>query len=347
MARYIGIDAHSETCTVAVIGKSGRRLCHQVLPTDARVLKSFIDNLPRPRHLCLEEGTLCEWLYEELEPLVDKLVVVMPAKNPGHKSDLRDAWNLADNLRRDNFKQVIYKKPGAFRELREAVRAHAMLQKAMVRSKSQLHALCRARGLREHAAKLYEPESRLEVLAMLPESLAQRAALLGEQLDGQIGCVLKAERWLRDAAKRVPAVKRIATAPGIGIIRASYIVSIVVTPHRFRTSRQFWSYSGLAVVRRSSSDWVRGEHGGWQRKQVFQTRGLNRNRNPLLKCAFKGAALQLTRMPDHPLGAAYQRQLTNIKPNLARLTIARRIASAVLAMWKNNEDYDPQRHQSQ
>ena len=49
-------------------------------------------------------------------------------------------------------------------------------------------------------------------------------------------------------------MKRLATAPGIGLVRAAYIVAVVMTPHRFRTARQFWSYSGLAVMTRSSSD---------------------------------------------------------------------------------------------
>ena len=34
-----------------------------------------------------------------------------------------------------------------------------------------------------------------------------------------------------------------------------------------------------------------------------------------------------------------------IKPSLARLTIARKIAAAVLAMWKNKEEYDPAKSQ--
>jgi hypothetical protein len=34
-------------------------------------------------------------------------------------------------------------------------------------------------------------------------------------------------------------------------------------------------------------------------------------------------------------------------PALARLTLARRIAAAVLAMWKTQEDYDPTKHASQ
>lgn len=346
MTRYIGLDAHTESCTAVVLGPSGRRLAREVLKTDAATLKSFLQRFPRPRHLCMEEGNLSEWLYEELEPIVDELVVVMPGKSQGPKSDLRDAEKLADDLRRGNISERVYKSPGTFRELREAVRAHHMLQRAKVRTKTQLHALCRARGLGEHASLLYAPESRLEVLPKLPEPVARRAMLLGEQLDAQTDCVHQAKDWLKEAAGRVPIVKRIATAPGIGIVRASYIAAIVVSPHRFRTSRQLWCYSGLAVVLRSSSDWVPNGRGGWARKNIMQTRGLNRNRHPLLKCVFKGAALQVTRMPDDPLGQAYKQLLTKTKPNLARLTIARRIAAAVLAMWKNNEDYDPERHQS-
>jgi hypothetical protein len=33
-----------------------------------------------------------------------------------------------------------------------------------------------------------------------------------------------------------------------------------------------------------------------------------------------------------------------IKPPLARLTVARRIAATVLSMWKNQEVYDSTRH---
>ncbi len=68
----------------------------------------------------------------------------------------------------------------------------------------------------------------------------------------------------------------------------------------------------------------------------------------MLKSVFKGAALQVaTRMTSHPLHADYQRLLdAGTKPNLARLTIARRIAAAVLAMWKHEEVYDPAKQRS-
>ena len=68
------------------------------------------------------------------------------------------------------------------------------------------------------------------------------------------------------------------------------MMPIVVTPHRFRTKQQFWSYCGLGIVMRSSSDWVRTADGGWARAQVQRTRGLSRNHNHTLKAIFKGAA---------------------------------------------------------
>jgi predicted metal-dependent HD superfamily phosphohydrolase len=73
---------------------------------------------------------------------------------------------------------------------------------------------------------------------------------------------------------------------------------------------------------------------------------LTRKRQPVLKSIFKGAATTvIAQLPDDPLHAHYQRMLdSGIKPNLAKLTVARRIAAIVLAMWKHKEVYDPKRH---
>ena len=65
----------------------------------------------------------------------------------------------------------------------------------------------------------------------------------------------------------------------------------------------------------------------------------------VLKAIFKGAATTvITQLADHPLHADYQRRLERgMKPNLAKLTLARRIAAIVLSMWKHEEVYDPAR----
>jgi transposase len=133
------------------------------------------------------------------------------------------------------------------------------------------------------------------------------------------------------------------TAPGLGPIRVAQLVSIVVTPHRFRTKRQFWSYCGLSIVMRSSSDWMRTPEGGWIRGRIQQTRGLTRQHNHILKEIFKSAATTVvTHSGTYALYEAYRRMTeSGTKPNLAKVTLARMIAAIVLRMWKDEEPYQP------
>ncbi len=195
--------------------------------------------------------------------------------------------------------------------------------------------------------ELYELGSRKAWIDKLPPSQGRLADMLGQELDALLELREVSEKHLDEEAKEHPIVKRLATAPGIGPIRAAQIVAVVITPHRFRTKRQFWSYCGLAIVTRSSADWIR-EGKRWIRAEVAKTRGLNRNRQPLLKSVFKGAALTVTQMSEHPLCQNYRQMLdAGTKPNLAMLTTARRIAAAILAMWKQQEVYDPAKHRRQ
>ena len=125
-------------------------------------------------------------------------------------------------------------------------------------------------------------------------------------------------------------------------MRTAQLLAVVVTPYRFGSKRDFWSYCGLAVVTRSSSDWVRTRSGEWIKASIQQTRGLNKNFNRPLKAVFKGAAITVIgQARDEPLYHHYQRLLDGgTKPNLARLTIARQIAAIALALWRNKEVYD-------
>ena len=49
----------------------------------------------------------------------------------------------------------------------------------------------------------------------------------------------QAESDLLQEAKKHAIVRVLETAPGFGPIRAARLVPIVITPHRFRTKRQF------------------------------------------------------------------------------------------------------------
>jgi transposase len=176
----------------------------------------------------------------------------------------------------------------------------------------------------------------------------QALELLGKERDRLEPLKAEAQKAMLGEARRHPIMRILKTAPGFGPIRSAELLSIVVSPYRFRTSRQFWSYCGLAVVQRSSSDWVKQPDGRWNRSPVYQSRGLNRNFNRIAKAIFKGAAMTaIAGTGEDPLRQDYARLLDNgTKPNLARLTIARKIAAIVLSMWKHQEAYNPEAYRT-
>ncbi len=239
----------------------------------------------------------------------------------------------------------MFKAPEHLAGLRNAVRAYGFAVTDVVRVKNRLKSVFLSRGIGTDAS-VYDATKRTAWLKKLSSPHRELAEWLGRQLDQLEPLREEAERRLLGEAKKHPIIRKLSTAPGLGPIRTAQVVAIVATPERFRTRRQFWSYSGLGIVTRSSGDWVQDRTGGWVRAQHAQTRGLSRKRHPRLKAVFKGAATTvIAQLADDPLHADYERMLkSGIKPNLAKLTLARKIAGTVLSMWKHQEVYDPKRH---
>jgi len=329
-----------------VMGPSGRRILEQVVEPNGRALVQAVTSIPGRRQLCMEEGSQSAWLYEILAPHVDEIVVIRPEKYDGCKNDSKDAWRLAELLRTGRHLRRVFKAPRKYTSLREAAITYRLTRRELVRTKNRLKAAFRSRGIPTDA-DVYEATARLRLTRKLPAAYRPRVALLATQLEAAEDTHARAEQWLREEAGRCSAVSLLETLPGIGTIRAAQIVATVVVPERFRTKRQFWSYCGFGIVTRTSSEWVQRDN-RWARKQVPMPRGLNSNRNPILKEVFKSAAkVIITTMTKHPLHLDYQRMLeSGTKPNLAQLTIARRLAAAALAIWKHKEDYDPAKHRT-
>lgn len=349
MDRYIGLDAHDESCTFVVKSGSGRRVRTQVVETHGERLVAFVESVPRPRRLILEEGTLSTWLYELFEPHVDELAVVIPERRgPRSKSDEKDAENLAEKLRLGGAQRRVYKKVAPVASLRAAVRSYMFVSRDKVRVQNRLRSLYRSRGLGHAGAEVYDPAQREPWVAQLPASQRSIAKLLGEELDKLTDLTAQAEKQVQVEGRRHQAVKVLQTIPGIGQLRAAVVVAVVVNPRRFRTVRQFWSYAGLGIVTVASAQW--SFHDGRPvRRDVELPRGLNRNRNPFLKTIFKGAAHTIIHnTPDEPLHQRFLESVASgVAPHRAKLTLARRVAAVTLALWKRMEVYDPEKSRRQ
>ena len=345
MDRYIGLDAHVASCTLAIISSNGKHLRDFPVETNGAALVAAIRAVPGSRHLIFEEGAQSAWLYETLGHHVDEIVVTSVTKSNGPKNDAQDAYGLADKLRTNAVDKRVFKAPGQFAVLRELARVHSMLVRDVVRVQVRLKAIYQSRGIPTAGTALYGPQRRGEWEIRLPSAARRATSKLYAQYDALLELKTQAESELIAESKGHPITRILKTAPGLGPIRVARLLPVVVTPHRFRTKRQFWSYCGFGLVMRSSSDWVRDETGQWQRTQVARTRGLSRQHNHVLKDVFKGAATTVIQNGRKtPIYEQYARLVdSGTKPNLAKLTLARKIAAIVLHMWKNEEVYRPQK----
>jgi len=349
MKRYIGLDVHAASTTFGVISEAGKQIGSHVVETNGQALVEQLKTIPGKRHVVLEEGTQSAWLYEILTPHAEEVVVAVVSESRGQKDDKRDAFGLAELLRTGAIKRKVFKEVGAFQTLRELARTHAMVVQDSVRVQNRIKALYRSRGIAVTGKSVYSEKGREEFLKNLPDATRVAARTLYAQYDAVEEIRQQVEKDLVKEAHKHPISRVLETCPGLGPIRVGQMMPIVVSPGRFRTKRQFWSYCGLGIVMRSSSDWVRTEDGGWNRANVQKTRGLNLTHNHTLKNIFKGAALTVvTQLKTEPLHQDYERLIAaGTKPNLAKLTIARKIAAIALSMWKGKERYDPTKHRKQ
>ena len=124
MERYIGLDVHAASVTVAVVSETGKRSGSSVVETNGRALVECVKNLPGRKHVCLEEGTQSAWVYELLKPHVEEIVVTVVRESRGPKNDALDAFGLAEKLRVGAITTTVFKERGTFRELVELSRVH-------------------------------------------------------------------------------------------------------------------------------------------------------------------------------------------------------------------------------
>jgi len=348
---YIGLDVHRDTISVAVLSREGKLVMQSVVPTLASALLDLLRGIRGTLHVTFEEGIHSAWLYDLLQRKVTRVLVCDPRKNKllksGNKGDLIDARKLAELLRNDALSPVYHGELSSL-ELQRRTRSYTMLTEDTTRIMARIKAVYRGQAIHYHGKSVYRPNRRESYLAQLPtEGLRQRAALLYQELDAVHPLRLRAKREMLAECRKHPAMKWLRSVPFLGKVRTAVLIGRVQTPHRFRTKRQFWSYCGLALETHDSAQY-RVLDGQIERKPRFvQVRGLNWNHNHDLKDVFKGAALMASNH-DGVLRQFYSGLLSKgMRPEMARLTLARKIAAITLRIWKeggtfNAEQVKPQ-----
>jgi transposase len=345
-AKYIGMDVHKESISIAVMNAAGKIVMESVIETKANTILQFLRGLRGDLHVTFEEGTWAAWLYDLLQPHVTRIVVCDPRKNAsmkqGNKSDKIDARRLAELLRLNHLNPVYHGEHG-LRNLKELVRSYLTISKDLARVMTRVKALYRSWAIPCTGKQVYAPGHRAAWLAKITEpGVHRRAEFYYQQLDALRSLRQQVRRELLGESQKHPAWKLLCQIPSIGPIRAAVLLGILQTPHRFRTKRQLWTFGGLGMETYSSAD-HRYVEGQLQRsKKPVLIRGLNDNCNHDLKNLFKGAAIIAATKPG-PFQEFYAALLAKgMRAEMARLTLARKIATIVLVVWKRGVCFDAQ-----
>jgi hypothetical protein len=160
--KYIGMDVHQATISVAVMEGRGKLIMECILETKAGTILEFIQGLHGSLSVTFEEGTSAAWLHDLLKPHVAYLVVCDPRKNAllkdGSKSDRIDARKLADLLRLNRLNPVYHGEHGV-RTLKELGRSYLTITQDLTRVMNRIKALYRSWAIPCSGTTVYAPDS--------------------------------------------------------------------------------------------------------------------------------------------------------------------------------------------
>lgn len=336
MKRYVGLDVHARHFSMAVMDPDGEFLFEKTYPMSLRRLRTAMELITGPKVVVLEESTLAGCVFRHLRPHVEQIVVADPYQNQliardENIHDVAAARKLAMLLRGGFIHPVHHPQDLDRQVFKEVVQAYHDTSRQVTRFKNKLKAKFRQHGIVCEGDDVYDARERDAWLARLP---AAGVRFQVQQLFGSLAHFEQQKRQVKRELRRVgrafEPIARFEKVPGIGPIRAATFFAFVDTPARFATKRKLWAYCGIGIAQRKSDQMAGPQH-------------LTRRGNRTLKDVAKGAASHAIGQGDNVFAHQYARLIAKgTSPQMARLTVARAIVSAMAAMWRTGQPFAPQ-----
>jgi transposase len=240
------------------------------------------------------------------------------------KTDRRDAEHLLELLREDRFPRI-WVPSLEERDVRQLlVQRHKQVQ-ARTRVKNQLQAMALSQGVQKKR-KLWTAAGRaeLEQLPLLPYAAARRQQLLGS-LDGLEAEIEQLNRRVAEEVAQRPAAVRLQTHPGVGPVTALAVVLTLGRAQRFASGRKVGSYCGL----------IPSEHSSGGRQQLGR---ITKQGSSFLRFLLVEAGQSAARY-DAELGRFYRRLAARKHRGLAKVAVARKLATRLYLMLREDWNY--------
>jgi transposase len=251
----VGIDLHKDTLFATALDPATGEVLDKRLACKSRAqIVAFFEALPRPNVVAIEAVGFYRWLWDLLEPVVDRLVLADATQcralaGRRIKTDREDAGNVAELLMAGRL-PVAWAPPTPVAALRDMTRHRHYLS-------------------RQHARVLHRVKSimllvnrpgpaRLKAAGLMRYLKAQRHKLpahLAEQLEMAVDELVLLERQLDRMEQRLKAHLRqplfaqtarcLQSFPGVATVIAATILAEVGDFRRFRRRDAISRYAGL------------------------------------------------------------------------------------------------------
>ena len=340
-AYYVGLDVHSRDTVFVIQDEAGAIIGRGTVPTApeafARVCQQY--ELPTGTPVALETGTSAFYVARALAALGLKPIVIdahevrIKARRPSQKSDRRDAFELCDGLRRDQYRSIVHIPSPAISTLRTALsrRRHFIrIQTAEINATKRLlrgagwlvgtRGSLRSASRWEHLINALAVEPALQAHTRLHYAVWQQAGEQVRALDHLLGDL---GRGFRDD------VRRLETVPGVGPIVALTAVAVFADVERFGSAKHVASYAGLVPSTYQS--------GACDRHGHITKRGSAELRTMLCEAAHHA------RRSSHPLHPYFVKLCARRGYKTAIVAVAHRLCRLLYALLRDGTDFQPTR----
>ena len=341
MGSYVGLGAHSKESVFVIEREDGKEMGRGQVATSPEGLGAMCRRyeLSEGTPVALESGTVAFYVARQLLKLkmrpivIDAREVRVKAHRPRQKTDMRDARELCEGVRRGLYRSIVHLPSPEIELLRQTLsrRRHFVRLKA-----TQINAakkMLRAAGLRELSSRCLSNPSGWE---RLREQLCGEPELRGfvklhwrtwQNAREQVASL--EESLHRQSVPFAQDLSRLQTVPGVGPIVGLTAIAAFSDVTRFPSPKHAASYAGLIPQSWQSADSNRQGH-------------ITKSGSAELRAMLCEAAHQARRKenPFHPYlvsltaRAGYRKAIT---------AVAHRLCRILFAILRDKAEFDPTR----
>jgi transposase len=332
----VGIDLHKDTMTVCLLDPAtGVERFEKIACKCRDKIVEFFSSLPRGHIVAIESVGFYRWLWELLEPIVEKLILADATQcralaGRRIKTDRDDASNVAQLLACGRL-PVAWAPPMSIAHLRDATRHRHYISRQHARVLHRVKAIM-AMLNRPGPDRLRAPSLHKYVLAQrakIPAHFVEQLEMAHDELvilerhvakiDARIKSMLQADPRLCDQARRLMSF------PGVGAVIAATVIAEVGDFTRFEGRDAIARYAGLNPRLFSSADTLR-------------TGAIAKTGSRELRWALVQAAWVAVRV-DPTTKAMWAKIKTRNDGKRAIIAIARRILRWMWSATRGQSDY--------